>query len=115
MAVSGTVINSVTDVFSAEENSRLTPGGGVNVSGTRIRIEGDKPSVGLKLVNVETEAETPVPATAILVNEPSRLTFIVPADLPQGDYRLVLTTQYSSSGTRLKEPRTYEFEYVLTV
>lgn len=40
LASSGTVVNSVTDVASGEENSKLTPGGGVNVNGTRIRIEG---------------------------------------------------------------------------
>lgn len=115
LAVSGTVINSLTDVASGEENAKLTPGGGVNLTGTRIRIEGDNPAVGLKLVNVETEAETVIPATSVLINDPSRITFIVPADLAQGDYRLTLTTQFSASGTQLKEPRSYEFEYVLTV
>lgn len=115
LAASGAVINSLTDVASGEENAKLTPGGGVNLTGTRIRIEGENPDVGLKLVNVETEAETTIPSTSVLVNDPSRITFIVPADLAQGDYRLKLTTQYSSSGTQLKEPRSYEFEYVLTV
>ncbi|WP_352421001.1 DUF4469 domain-containing protein [Proteiniphilum sp.] len=115
LAVSGTVINSVTDVASGEENGTLTPGGGVNLTGTRIRIEGENPSVGLKLVNMETDAETAIPATSILTNDPSRVTFIVPADLPEGDYQLVLTTQFSGVKTPLKEPRSYEFGYPLNV
>jgi hypothetical protein len=115
LASSGIFINSVTDVSSGEENSKLTPGGGVNLTGTRIRIEGDALEVGLKLVNVETSEERAIPTKSILVNNPSNVTFIVPSDLPEGDYRLVLTTQFASSGTLLKEPRQYEFEYALTV
>lgn len=115
MAVTGNIINQVTDVSSGEVNGTLTPGGGVNVLGTRIRVEGDKPGVGLKLINTETQAETAIPTTSILVNDPSKLTFIVPATLEKGDYQLSITTQFSSSGTQLKEPRTYTFEYVLTV
>ena len=115
LATSGTVINTVTDVASGEENSKLTPGGGVNLSGTRLRIEGDHPSVGLKLTNLGTGEETVVPSTSILLNDPSKVTFIVPADLPEGDYRLVLTTQFGGTGARLKEPRIYKYEYVLSV
>lgn len=115
LAVTGTIINQVTDVSSGEVNGQITPGGGVNVQGSRIRVEGDKPGVGLKLINTETEAETEIPATSILVNDPSKLTFIIPATLAKGDYQLSVTTQFSSSGIKLKEPRTYTFEYVLTV
>ncbi len=115
LAVTGTIINQVTDVASGEMNGQITPGGGVNVAGSRIRVEGDKPGVGLKLINTDTQAETEIPSTSILVNDPSKLTFIVPAALEKGDYQLSITTQFSSSGTQLKEPRTYTFEYVLTV
>lgn len=115
LAVTGTVINQVTDVASGEVNARLTPGGGVNVLGTRIRVEGDKEGVGVKLINAETQAETVVPTTSILVNDPSKLTFIVPATLEKGDYQLAVTTQFSTSKTHLKEPRTYLFEYTLSV
>lgn len=115
MAASGTVINSVTDMASGEENRKLTPGSGVNLSGTRIRIEGDDPSVGLKLVDMETGEETAVPSGSILVNNPSNVMFIVPSGLPEGDYRLVLTTQSTGYKKLLKEPRSHEFEYPLTV
>ena len=53
--------------------------------------------------------------TAVLTNDPSKVTFVVPADLPTGDYKLHLTTQFSTASVLLKEPRTYVLEYVLTV
>lgn len=113
LAVSGTVINSVVDITSGEENSKLTPGGGVNLTGCRLRIEGGHPSVGLKLVNTETSEETVIPSGSILVNKPSNIMFIVPANLPEGIYRLVLSTQFIHSRKLLKAPRSYTFEHPL--
>jgi len=115
MAASGLVINSVTDVTSGEVNSRLTPGGGINLTGNKIKIDGDNATVGISLTNETTAAVTVIAKTAILVNDPSKITFVVPAGLAAGDYKLAVTTQYSSSGTVLKEPRTYTFDYVLNV
>ena len=115
MAGSGLAINSVTDVSSGQENSQLTPGGGANIAGIRIKLEGDDPSVGISLTNQDTNDVITVPKTSILVNDPSKITFIVPADLPAGDYKLAISTQFSLSSTLLKEPRTYTFDYVLNV
>jgi len=116
MAVSGPVINKLTDVGSGEENTRLTPGGGVNLTGSKIKVEGDAPGVGISLINQATEEVIPIPQTSILVNEPSKITLLVPATLAPGDYKLSLCTQYSPSAkTPLKEARTYLFEYVLNV
>jgi hypothetical protein len=115
MAQSGLCINTVVDVTSGSENERLIPGGGVNLTGSRIRIAGEKPENGIRLTEQASGAVTLIPATSILVNEPSKVSFILPADLPAGDYKLSLTTQYSHSNGSLKAPRTYVFPYVLTV
>jgi hypothetical protein len=112
MAASGTYINTLTDVTSGEVNSRLTPGGGVNLTGVKIRIAGDAPEIGIHLTEINTATRYRIPNTALPINDPSRITFIVPAGLPAGDYQLSLVSQYTS-GTPLKEPRTYIFEYVL--
>jgi hypothetical protein len=112
MASSGIFINTLTDVVSGESNSRITRGGGVNITGSKIKIAGDAPGVGLFLTETATGAETAIPATSILVNDPSKITFIVPADLPAGDYRLSIVTQFASH-TLLKEPRTYVYDYIL--
>jgi hypothetical protein len=112
MAQSGLFINTLTDVVSGEVNARLTPGGGVNLTGVKIKIAGDAPGVGLHLTEINTGTVTDIPVTSVLINDPSNLTFIVPANLPAGDYKLSLITQFSH-GITLKEPRTYTFDYVL--
>jgi hypothetical protein len=111
----GTIINSVTDVTSGEVNSRLTPGGGANLSGSKIKVIGDHPTIGIRLINQATNKATVIPFTSLLNNDPSRIMLIVPATLAKGDYKLSLTTQFSTSGSFLKEPRTYIFDCVLNV
>jgi len=115
MAEIGTVINSATDVTSGEVNSRLTPGGGVNLVGNKIKITGDNPSIGISLINQATNEVIAIPSTSILVNDPSKITFIVPATITEGDYKLGIATQYAATGVLLKEPRTFLFDYVLNV
>jgi hypothetical protein len=115
MSQSGIVINSLHDVASGENNTRLTPGGGVNLQGVKMKIAGENSDNGVKLTNQDTLDVTVIAANAIIVNDPSKVSFIVPADLPSGDYKLSITTQFSSNAQTLKEPRTYIFDYVLTV
>jgi len=115
MAASGAVINSVTDVTTGEVNSRLTPGGGVKLTGTKIKIDGDELKVGITLTNQATSEVIAIPPTSLLLNDPSKITFIVPSILVNGDFKLSITTQYSSPSHILKEPRTFSFDYILNV
>ncbi len=115
MARAGIFINSITDVSSGEVNSKLTPGGGVNLTGKKMKISGDNPGVGLSLINQETSEVTAIPKASLLVNEPSKITFVVPASLAAGDYKLNICTQYATAATMLKEPRSYTADYVLNV
>ncbi|MDR1335480.1 MAG: DUF4469 domain-containing protein [Tannerella sp.] len=112
MAASGTYITTLTDVISGETDAVITAGGAVNLAGVKIRIAGNAPGVGLHLTEINSGAVVDIPSTSIAVNEPSRVTFIVPANLPAGNYRLSLVTQFTSN-TLLKEPRTYVFECIL--
>jgi hypothetical protein len=113
MSQSGIFVNTLTDVTTEEVNTCITPGGAVNLVGTKIKIAGEESGVGLYLVEINTNTETAIPKTSIPVNDPSKMTFIVPAGLPAGDYKLKIVTQYSTNQTFLKEPRTYVFDYVL--
>jgi hypothetical protein len=113
MASSGIFINSLTDVASGEVNSRITPGGGVKLAGSKIRIAGDAEGVGIHLTEINTGETVNIPTTSVLDNEPSKIIFIVPAGLPAGDYRLSITTQFSHPTVLLKEARTYVFDYIL--
>ena len=115
MAVVGIAINTLTDVTTGDVNGRITPGGGVNITGSKIKIDGDDASVGLSLINQGTNEVTGIAKTAILVNDPSKITFIVPPTLATGDYKLCISTQYSLSSKQLKEARTYVYDYVLSV
>ncbi|MFU2126265.1 DUF4469 domain-containing protein, partial [Ornithobacterium rhinotracheale] len=47
-----------------------------------------------------------LPAENVVLNEPSRLLILVPADLANGNYELRVTTQSSTGSALLKEPRT---------
>lgn len=113
MASSGLYVNTLTDVTSGEVNKCITPGGGVNLSGVKIKIVGDSTGIGIHLTEINTSAVTTIPMTSILVNEPSKISFIVPKELPAGDYKLSITTQFNPN-ILLKDPRTYIFDYVLT-
>jgi hypothetical protein len=115
MAAIGTYINKVEDILSKTENARLTPGGPVNVFGSKIRIVGDDTENGIKLINQATQEVTNIPAEVTSTNDPSKVSFVVPANLTAGDYKLGITTQYASSSTVLNKPRTYLFDYILTV
>jgi len=115
MAASGAVINTVTDVTTGEVNNRLTPGGGVKLTGNKIKISGDPALTGIRLINQATNEVITIPATALLQNDPSKVTFIVPSSVVNGDYILSIATQYSSQSHKLKEPRIYDCEYMLNV
>ncbi|MDR1454768.1 MAG: DUF4469 domain-containing protein [Tannerella sp.] len=115
MAKIPNVINAVTDVFTGQENISLTPGGMAHVTGHKIKIAGSDPTVGLKLRLRPDSTEWVIPETSIGINNPSRITFIIPTDLSAGDYSLSIVTQYTGGGTTLKKPRTLTLEYSLTV
>lgn len=110
------VIASLTDVVSGKVNEKLTPGGMANIKGSRIKIEGDKPTVGLFLNNQDTQEDIQVPATAIGLNDPSKIMFVIPPDLAAGNYRLSVVTQFGGNSKRLlNEPRTITFNQLLAV
>lgn len=115
LAVSGPIINRVYDVSSAQENTTLTPGGGVNIEGSKIKIEGTEEGVGLFLLNQADSNEIAIPQTSILVNDPSKITFIVPANITAGDYKLRIGTQFSKSGIPLKEIKVIVFDSILNI
>lgn len=114
MAQSGIFINSFTDVSSGEVNQRITPGGGANLSGAKIKVLGDPAlGVGIHLTEINSGEVVSIASNQVLTNEPAKVSFIIPADLPAGDYHLSITTQFSSSSL-LKEARTGVLDYVLT-
>ncbi len=107
------VILQVTDVKSGSVNDLLTPGRNLKIAGSKIKVTGEDPSVGVFFVNVVTQARTKVEASDIVTNNPSEVMVVIP-ELAAGTYAIELLTQYSGSQT-LKEPRTATLDKQLTV
>ena len=116
MAPDQAAIAQVTDVASGETNKTLTPGGMINVKGSRIKIAGDAPGVGLFLTNQDTQQAVQIPDTAIGLNNPKNVMFVAPADLAEGNYLMSIVTQAGSNTSKmLNAPRTIIFNQILTV
>ncbi|GHV77490.1 hypothetical protein AGMMS49942_23110 [Spirochaetia bacterium] len=111
-AASGLYIEHVRDLSSGTEDRILTCGGGVRVRGSKMKLAGNDPTVGITLINADGD-HFPVAAAAIMRNGPRVIDFICPL-VEEGEYRLMLTTMFSV-GTLLKEARSYIFPAVLTV
>ncbi|MCT4602575.1 MAG: DUF4469 domain-containing protein [Marinifilum sp.] len=114
-ANSSITINTVTDLVTKQVNKCLTPGGGVDISGFRVKIAGDQKEVGIKLVNCDTKEKISIPDSAIMQNTFSCIKFVVPHDLASGTYQLIIASQYTSKGTYLKKATSYNFSHILEV
>lgn len=114
VAETGLYIGQVEDMKSRTVNEVLTPGFNLRVTGTKLRVVGDKPGVGIFFRETATNTATKVDEADIVINNPSELMIIIPA-LPAGTYQLEITTQYSTGNKLLKEVRSAVFDRPLTV
>ncbi|GHT93049.1 hypothetical protein FACS1894140_5860 [Spirochaetia bacterium] len=112
-ASSGIFIGHVQDAASNTEDSILTPGMVCRVRGSKIKIAGDNPAVGVAFLDADGEA-TLIAPTAISRNGVNEIDFVIP-NLSPGAYRVRVTTMYAGSGTLLASPRTCMFPTPLTV
>ncbi len=74
----------LVDIASGTQNSKLTPGGIVKVTGKRMKIRPEEPEQGVFLVN---GAQT-LQVGTLVTNRPSELVFVLPDTMPAGDYTL---------------------------
>ena len=110
----GTEIMQITDVRTGSVNDFITPNRNIKIIGSRLKIAGDHPNVGIRfLIQDGSESYVDLDPSDIVVNNPSELIILVP-DLPAGQYKLQITTQFTV-GTLLKEPRVVVFDKILTV
>jgi hypothetical protein len=114
-APDGSIINFITDVGTDTVNSKLTPGGIANIRGNRIKIVGTSPLTGLFFTEQPGGTQFPVPLNTIGTNDPSKISFVIPAALTAGDYLLSIVTQFSGGGKERKDPKTIILNHVLTV
>ncbi|MHC6202694.1 DUF4469 domain-containing protein [Breznakiellaceae bacterium SP9] len=109
----GPVIDAVIDLSTSAPNATLHPGNNARIVGTRLKLIGDSPTVGISFINAAGEA-IPLDQQYISLNNPKTLTFIVPA-LPDGEYTVQVTTQYSGGAVPAKKPHSFTFPTPLTV
>ncbi|MDY3521736.1 DNA-binding domain-containing protein [Riemerella anatipestifer] len=97
---------SITDKVTGKADGTLTKGKNAEIKGTYIKIDGDNPKNGIVFKNLDNQNEVKLAKDNIVINEPSRVLILVPADLEAGNYELSITTQSSTGSVLLKEPRT---------
>lgn len=96
----------ITDMSTGRTDGSVRRGFNAEIRGTYIKVIGDDPSVGLYLHGVDSGDEIRLPEEFLVLNEPSRILFLIPNDMPDGRYELHVTTQYSSGNKPMKTPRT---------
>lgn len=96
-------IAGVQDASTRAQDASATAGRAFTLTGGKLKVMGTDASVGITLTD-SAGVETKVTEDLYVVNGPSKLTFIIPAGLADGEYQLKVTTQYNGSGL-LKSPR----------
>jgi hypothetical protein len=86
-------------------NNAVRMGYFVAFVGKNIKVAGDHPDVGVTLRNLQTDAVTRIEKQLFAQNAPSRLTLMIPTELPEGDYELTVTTQFKGTSQLLLSPR----------
>lgn len=97
-------ISSCRSLSAERDEGQLIAGDSVEISGKNIKVVGSHPSVGIELIN-ENGNNIRIAESKIIVNNPSKLILLLPNNLPEGTYTLVITTQYSRGSALLKNPR----------
>lgn len=112
----GARISLVKDVATGKTDGTITPGGMLDVTGIKIRSVGAD-GTGLGSVKLLKMSDQSVAAniTQLGINDPSRLMFTLPGNLPAGEYQLVVETWFSTTSTLLKEMRTLIYPLTLVV
>ncbi|MCS2889594.1 DUF4469 domain-containing protein [Parabacteroides faecis] len=115
-SMGGARISLVKDVTTGKTNGTITPGGMLDVTGTKIRCTGAD-GTGLGSVKLLKLSDQTVAAsiTQLGINDPSRLMFTLPTGITDGEYQLVVETWFSSASTLLKQSRTLVYPLTLKV
>lgn len=113
----GARIALVRDVRTKKTDGTITPGGMIDVTGSKIRcLNADGSDVGvIRFLNADMRAEVAtVDAAELGMNDPSHLMFNAPA-LDEGAYILQIETYFSNATTLLKQPRLIDYPVTLYV
>lgn len=105
--------NTIYVPFTQDTSTRATyvsatSGRNFTLIGSMLKIIGPSPSVGITLTS-SSNIVTKIPEDMWAVNAPSKLIFLIPAGLADGEYTLTVTTQYCGGNKiLLKIPKRVE-------
>jgi hypothetical protein len=99
-----------TDVMTGAVNETFSQMNEFVITGYRMKVAGDDPSIGLYFQNTATNAMTK--AHSLAENSQSKLIGIFPG-IPDGVYKIVIKTQFAGSGKFLKDVRVIESGFTL--
>ena len=87
----GANISLVKDVTTGKTDGTVTPGGILDVTGSKIRsVNADGTGLGLLTLVNTADLSVATTITLLAINDPKRLMFNIPADLAKGSYQLTL-------------------------
>lgn len=92
------------DASTRATDGTCTAGRNLMLNGKMLKVVGTDPAVGVSLIDSKGVV-VKLPADMLVVNNPSQLIILLPTDLTDGEYELVVTTQFSGGGVQLKTPR----------
>jgi len=115
-AISGPDIQNVTNPVHNEPNV-LNVGAMVLVQGLRIAIRGDKVNqIGVIFTSMDQTSGTRVPAEMISPNTPTRLQFVLPPIIIEGEWWVDVATQTTgNSSVYTKDVRIYRYPFIVQV
>jgi len=105
-------IRTVTDAQTKLDTDKLVLNRLLVISGDKIKITGDDPTVGLYLIHAESGTELHFTASTLYQNGNGTLMLIVP-ELVSGTYQLKIVTQYGGKGSPLAQPRSCTYANLL--
>jgi len=108
-------ILSLADSTTGKTDGTLTKGRNAELKGSYLKVIGENPDCGVAFRNTSTQVVTKLAMGDIVLNEPSRLLILVPANLTDGEYEISVTTQFTSGNVTLKTPRTTIFEVPVVI
>lgn len=97
-------ISSCRSLLAERKEGQIVAGDSVEILGKNIKVVGSHPLVGIELIH-ENGNNIRIAEGKIVVNRPSKLIVLLPDNLQEGTYILMITTQYSRGSTLLKNPR----------
>lgn len=97
-------ILATEDTSTRATNGTATPGRTFRLKGKNLKVAGPDERVGIYLIDSDGN-EQKLPDELLVKNNPSEIILLLPVDLAEGAYELLIVTQFSIGGVMLKTPR----------